>query len=369
MNPNFPYLMRKLFTYSWLVLLSWLPLVAAAQNRPDLVVVAPFTVPTTVQAGGVYTMSAVIKNQGTNGSQFNCIGYYLSADNVWDATDAYLGSSCQALLFPGQSGTCGISATIPALATTGSRYLLLVADPPNAEQESDETNNIVSFALTVTAGSGNLPDLALWRPSLSFGAVPPGGSTGAFTFIFNNGPGAVSNYEIGFYLSADTVFSATTDVFLGLVTGGSLVSSGGGAAGTIHSAPVLTVPASTPPGNYYLVLMADPRNVVAESNETNNSRALPLRVTGTTTATTAATGTSLAAYPNPVARGMAVRLTTSGNSRLEAMCYDQLGRLVSRQLLGGSTPASLDTSALPAGLYLVRVAGDQLHTSFRLQVE
>jgi hypothetical protein len=357
--------MQKLLTYSWLLLLNWLPLVAAAQNKPDLVVVAPFAVPTTVQAGGVYAMSAVIKNQGTNGSQFNCIGYYLSADNVWDATDTYLGSSCQALLLPGQSGTCSISATIPALAAVGSRYLLLVAD-----QESDETNNVVSFALAVTAGSGSLPDLALWRPSLSFGAVPPSGSTGAFTFIFNNGPGAVSGYEIGFYLSADTVFSATSDVFLGLVTGGSLVPSGGGAAGTIHSAPMLTVPAGTPPGAYYLVLMADPRNVVAESNETNNSRALPLRVTGTTTATTAATGTSLAAYPNPVARGTAVRLATSGNGRLEATCYDQLGRLVSQQLVGSNgMPARLDTSELPAGMYWVRLAGEQLHTAFRLQVE
>ncbi len=362
--------MQKIVTYSWLLLLSWLPLVVAAQNKPDLVVVAPFAVPATVQAGGVYAMSAVIKNQGTNGSQFNCIGYYLSADNVWDATDAYLGSSCQSLLLPGQSGTCSISATIPALAAVGSRYLLLVADPPNAEQESDETNNVVSFALAVTAGSGSLPDLALWRPSLSFGAVPPGGSTGAFTFIFNRGTGVVSGYEIGFYLSADTVFSATSDVFLGLVTGGSLVPSGGGAAGTIHSAPMLTVPAGTPPGNYYLVLIADPRNVVAESDETNNSRALPLRVIGTTTATTAATGASLAAYPNPVARGTAVRLATSGNPRMEAACYDQLGRLVSRQVVGGNgTPATFDTSALPAGSYLVRLAGDQLHTTFRLQVE
>lgn len=360
--------MLKLFTYSWLVLLSWLPLAASAQNKPDLVVVAPFTVPTTVQAGGIYPMSAVIKNQGTNGSQFNCIGYYLSADNVWDATDAYLGSSCQSLLFPGQSGTCAISATIPALATAGNRYLLLVADPPNAEQESDETNNVVSFAVTVAAGSGSLPDLELWRPSLSFAAVPPGGSTAAFTFIFNRGPGGVSGYEIGFYLSADTVYSATTDVFLGLVTGSSLVPSGGGAAGTIHSAPVLTVPATTAPGNYYLVLMADPRNVVAENNENNNSRAQPLLVTGTVTATTAANAGE-AMYPNPVARGTAVRLPIGGNSRLEATCYDQLGRLVSRQLVGGSGSASFDTSTLPAGRYLLRLSSDQLHRTYHLQVE
>lgn len=142
----------------WL-LLSWLPLWASAQNKPDLIVEAPFSVPGAVQAGETYSMSAVIKNQGPNGSQFNCIGYYLSADNVWDATDAYLGAACQSLLMSGQSGTCAITGTIPPLTPAGNYYLVLVADPPNAEREADEANNVVSFAVAVTARTSELPDL------------------------------------------------------------------------------------------------------------------------------------------------------------------------------------------------------------------
>ncbi|MET4076083.1 hypothetical protein [Hymenobacter sp. UYCo722] len=93
--------MKKMITRSLLLLLSWLPMLAAAQTRPDLVIVAPFSLPANVLPGGSYPMSAVIKNQGAGGSQFNCIGYYLSADAVWDATDAYLGASCQGLIFTG----------------------------------------------------------------------------------------------------------------------------------------------------------------------------------------------------------------------------------------------------------------------------
>ncbi|MCC3154299.1 CARDB domain-containing protein [Hymenobacter sp. BT770] len=361
--------MKKVLSCALWVLLCWLPYRVQAQVKPDLVIVAPFNIPSNVLSGGIYQMSAVIKNQGTNGSQFNCIGYYLSADNVWDATDAYMGASCQALLFPGQSGTCSVMGTIPPLTATGNYYLLLVADPLNAELELDETNNVVSFSLAVTKGNSALPDLELWRPSISFDAVPAGGSTGAFTFIFNRGPGAVGGYELGFYLSADTVFSAGNDVFLGLVTGGGLVLNNG----TIHSAPVLTVPGSTVPGNYYLLLVADPRNAVAESNENNNSRALALRVTGAITAVTPSAATEMSVYPNPVALGgrLGVYLNGAENGKpLQLAFYDALGREVSlSKSIATGRQVAFDTPDLPAGVYWLRVVGDNATATRRLVIE
>jgi hypothetical protein len=349
-----------------LALLS-LPVAVSAQTRPDLVVVSPFTLPGAVVAGGTYPMSAVVRNQGTGGSQFNCIGYYLSADNTWDATDAFLGSGCQTLLFPGQSGTCSITATIPPLTTAGSRFLLLVADPLNAEQELNETNNVVAFPLTVSAGGNVLPDLELWRPSISFAAVPPGGSTGAFTFINNRGPGGAPAYEIGFYLSADTVFSASTDVFLGLVTGGLSLPSG-----TIHSAPVLPIPPTTVPGNYYLVIMADPRNVVAETNETNNSRALALRITGPLTAIGSAALPALAVYPTLLARGEKLNIVLEAGKRqpVAVEVLDNTGRVVLRHTgPEGAAAVQLETAALPAGLYSVRIRTAAVSVSKRIAIE
>ena len=362
-------LMRKIYTCTLLIVLLWVPSWARAQNKPDLVIKAPFVLPGYALAGGTYPMSAVIANKGTNGSQFNCIGYYLSTDNVWDAADAYLGASCQTLIFPGQSGTCSIMGTIPPFTAPGSYYLVLVADPLNAEQESDETNNVVSFPVAVATGGSVLPDLELWRPSLSFSTVPAGGSTGAFTFIFNRGPGSAGPYEIGFFLSADTVFSASNDVFLGLVTGGSLSTP----SGTIHSAPVLTVPRSTAPGNYYLVLVADPRNVIAESNERNNSRALALRVTGAVTAVAAMASKGVNAYPNPVARGsrITVQLDEGDNDKPAQLTFcDAQGRQVAQYTAAAvGRQVAFDTQGIPAGMYLLRIAGERTNTTRRLVIE
>lgn len=334
----------------------------SAQNRPDLIVVAPFSLPTAVEVGGVYSMSAHIRINGNPGAgaQFNCVGYYLSTNTIWDATDAYLGASCQSLLLAGQSGPTSITATIPPLTTPGSYYLVLVADPLNAELESDETNNVVTFPVQVTQGAPRLPDMELWRPSISFSVVPAGGNTGVFSFIANRGTGAVGACEVGFYLSADTVFSASTDVFMGQITSGNLAGVSNGSTGTltIFSAPVLTVPTATAPGNYYLLLVIDPRNLVAESNESNNSRALRLVVSGPLATAAATWSEAFQVYPNPVANGLqlAVRLRASSKpGRLTLM--DMTGRPVAQQTLQPTqTEASFDTNELPAGIYLLRLA-------------
>ncbi|UOQ72482.1 CARDB domain-containing protein [Hymenobacter cellulosilyticus] len=366
--------MKKLILLLCSVLMVWLPVGAQAQNRPDLVVVAPYSLPTSVVVGGTYTMSATIRVNGNPGAgaQFNCIGYYLSSNTTWDANDAYLGASCQSLLMAGQQGTTSISATIPPLTTTGNYYLVLVADPLNAEQEQDETNNVVSFPVTVGQGTVPLPDLELWRPSLSFSSVAPGGNTGAFSFIFNRGAGSVSGYEIGFYLSTDSVFTAGADVFLSQFNGGSLAGATTGSTGTIFSAPQLLIPLNTVPGKYYLLLVIDPRNVIAETNEQNNSRALPLQVTGTVTATTSPTTAALEVYPNPVAAGQGVNIFFSGQPQPAQMTlYDALGRQVtSHSAMLSGQPLSLATSGLPAGIYTLRVLGPAgLHLTRRVVIE
>ncbi|MET4105359.1 CARDB domain-containing protein [Hymenobacter sp. UYP22] len=352
-------MLKKLLTCGiWVIMMWGLTGYTQAQNRPDLVVQPPVSLPSTVLAGGVYPLSAVIKNQGTNGSQFNCIGYYLSKDAAWDATDTYLGASCQSLLFPGQAGTCAIIATMPLVAS-GAYSLLLVADPLNAEQESDESNNVAAFAVTVTGRAVALPDLELWRPSLSFSTLPAGGQTGVFSFLYNRGEGGAAAHEISFFLSTDTVFSMNSDVQLGTVLMAGLsgtTGTGGTGVGTVFSAPVLPVPAATAPGSYYLIIMIDPRNLLAESNKQNNSRALPLRITGPVTRARAAQDAGVEVYPNPVDyAGCTLRWTHHRIGRVEVL--NGQGRRVATQqcAAAGGAAVQLDTSFWPAGLYTVRL--------------
>ncbi|SDX77392.1 CARDB domain-containing protein [Hymenobacter psychrophilus] len=356
--------MKKcLRSFLWLLILA-LPRQMQAQNLPDLVLVAPFSLPTAVIAGAAYPMSANIRVNGNPGAgaQFNCVGYYLSEDAIWDATDAYLGASCQGLLLAGQSGPTSITGIIPPLTSAGKHYLVLVADPLNAERESNETNNVVSFPVQVTKGGVPMPDLTLLRPSISFSTVPAGGNTGAFAFIINQGLGSANGYEVGFFLSTDTVFSAGTDVFMGQITGGSLGGNiGGGSPSTIFSAPVLPVPQSTVSGTYYLLLVIDPRDLLAESDETNNSRALRLTVTGgPVTATASAANEAVQLYPNPVAAGVPIRVQLGAAARtlVGMTLLDGLGRVVAQKnWRPGQAEATLETESLPAGLYTLRLTG------------
>lgn len=360
--------LRILILQLLLGILLVIPGRAQAQNKPDVVIAPPFTVPSSAVAGSQVFLAATVRNQGSYPAQLSCTGFYLSTNAVWEATDQYLGSVCQNVL-PGQSGVCSATIRLPLVAA-GTYQVLFVADYLNADQELDETNNVSAYPLTITAGAVALPDLALWRPSLSFTTLPAGGSTGVFSFIFNKGGAAAPTHEIGFYLSTDTVFSVATDVLLGVIPNNGLagVSNPDGTSGTvaIFTAPVLTLPVTTAPGSYYLVIMADPRNQVLESDETNNSRALRLRVTGPVTSAKASANTGLEVYPNPADyAGCTLRWAQHRIERVEVM--NGQGRCVATQqvVAPAGSAVQLDTRSWAAGLYTIRLIDTNGETATR----
>ena len=76
-----------------------------------------------------------------------------------------------------------------------------------------------------------------------------------------------------------------------------------------------------------------------------------------------------AVYPNPAAGAATVRFSASGAARLDV--FDALGRRVATLHDGPTRPgltATLDASALPAGLYLVRLRGEGGAVARRLVV-
>jgi hypothetical protein len=77
--------------------------------------------------------------------------------------------------------------------------------------------------------------------------------------------------------------------------------------------------------------------------------------------------TALAAFPNPASDAVTLALTLDRPRSLTATVYDVLGRRVAL-LHEGPLPAgdhrfSFDTSALPAGMYYVRVGGGRVHAT------
>ena len=134
------------------------PVSTTAMNPPpaDLVVTGGLTVtPTTTAPGTDVTVSSyTITNQGgvATNSQIK-IGYYLSTDATITTSDTPLGTLTIAGLNPGASIVIPAEvATIPIATGLGNYFIGVLVDATNLTNESNETNNFKSTALSVVAG-------------------------------------------------------------------------------------------------------------------------------------------------------------------------------------------------------------------------
>jgi subtilase family serine protease len=88
----------------------------------------------------------------------------------------------------------------------------------------------------------------------------------------NQGGGAAPGSTTSYYLSTNGTLDAG-DVLLGTRLVGA-VAAGASASGSTS----LSVPQGTAPGNYYVLAKADGPGDIAETVETNNTRAKSLRI-------------------------------------------------------------------------------------------
>ena len=173
--------------------------------------------------------------------------------------------------------------TIPAATLPGNYYVGILVDPTSGVkgtpwgpisgiEESNESNNFASTPLTVTGW----PDLTITAgPTVKPASVAPGGTVELSPWtVSNRGQGPSGDFEFGFYLATEPVITPL-DMLLGssshtgLAPGESLNWGG----------QVLTIPAATAPGDYYIGLLVDHLFIVTESDETNNDVTRPLTVT------------------------------------------------------------------------------------------
>jgi hypothetical protein len=123
-------------------------------------------------------------------------------------------------------------------------------------------------------------DLVIEEFLLDPDEADPGGTVIAEWGATVDGDGNVTvPFTIGFYLSTDDSIEISSDRLLQRITEpGPLYS------GQLFGTPTaVVIPADTPPGLYYLGLVLDDTNVVAEENEGNNIESDRLTVTGIVT--------------------------------------------------------------------------------------
>jgi subtilase family serine protease len=168
-----------------------------------------------------------------------------------------LGGRAVPALAVGATHAASTALTLPAGVAPGTYYVIARADAEGAVAETNETNNAAFGAVQVG------PDLLL-----SAFAGPSGAGAGGPVTVTdttrNQGGGAAGSSATGLWLSTNPAWDAG-DVFLGSRSVPALAPGGTHAAAT-----VLTIPAGTAPGLYYLLARADNDGAVAETQEGNN---------------------------------------------------------------------------------------------------
>lgn len=232
------------------------------QPQPELVVSAFSASPTSVAPGGNISLIATSKNQGTAASpSITTLTYRLSTDATITSSDTSVCTDSVAALTPG--ATESDSCTVSAPTTTGTYYYGACLTSVSGESS---TSNNCSTAVKVTVSSSSAkPDLVVSALNGSSSAIR--GSTMYFSSVIKN-QGAASanpNYSRAYLSTNKSISTSDTAIW-------ACNHSSGIAAGKTNSCSGSpTVPSKLTPGIYYLGVVADYRNVIAESDESNNT--------------------------------------------------------------------------------------------------
>jgi subtilase family serine protease len=227
-------------------------------TKPDLVITS--ITATSGTPGSNLSFSYTIKNQGSATASDHNTAFYLSTNTTLDSSDTYLGYDFVSSLSAGVSRTESASLALSSSLNGGTYYLFAAADDWNDVGESNENNNVVYKAITITPPAQ--PDLVITSITATSGT--PGSNLNFSYTIKNQGSATASDHKTAFYLSTNTTLDSS-DTYLGY----DFVSSLSAGVSRTESAS-LALSSSLNGGTYYLFAAADDWDDVSESNENNN---------------------------------------------------------------------------------------------------
>src|SRR3990172_3106949 len=330
--------------------------------------VSALVLPAAAGAGDTITATDTTANYGAGTAPGSVTAYYLSSNAAWDSGDIPLGSRTVPELSAGAANQGSASITIPPATPGGTWYIIAKADAYNAVTETNEANNTRAGSIAITG-----PDLTI--TAVDAPSTAQAGDTITITDTTANiGMGTSGASTTSFYLSTNTTYD-NADVLLGSTTVGPL-SAGANSQGTTS----VTIPAGIAVGTYYIIAMADAAGTVAETNETNNTKATSaikigaeligsdLTVTTVTAPTAAAAGgpitvagTTTNNRPGTVAAST-TRFYLSADPSLDGSDVALNGsRQVPALAAGGSssgTTSALIPTGTPSGSYYVIAKAD-----------
>lgn len=245
------------------------PTILSLPAGPDLVVDV-VTADLSATVGGNINVSTTIRNQGAAGAGAFRAGFYYSTDATITTADVFSGSICNFAIGmgAGNSSICAGTIGVPGGLPPGMYYVGVVVDDELQVGESNEANNFRAAASQTTINAVAGPDLVVETMT-----APANGTIGSTinitSSVRNQGVATGSSFRVTFWYSADATITAG-DTFSG---SGCVFSSGLGANATATCNGPISVPGGLTPGAWFVGAIVDDLSQVAETNESNNTRA------------------------------------------------------------------------------------------------
>jgi subtilase family serine protease len=232
----------------------------------DLIMSAASTTATTLAAGANFTLSNTAKNQGGSSAGTFTVAFHLSTDTTYGNGDDVVITQTRvvSMLAIGGTSTASTTLTVPASTTPGPYYVCATADSGNTVPEGDETNNSLCTGTPIQVSG---PDLIMTAVTPNSGTVNQGATLSVTNTAQNQGLLSAGSFRVAFRLSLNTTYGDGDDVAITATRSVTSLAAGANSTGTTS----LTVPTTTPPGNYYVCAMADSLSAVSELDEANNT--------------------------------------------------------------------------------------------------
>ena len=226
------------------------------QDQPDLVVATSSVSNSSPVAGAGFTLSAMVRNDGTEAAAATTVRYYRSTDATITTSDTAVGTEAVAGL--AASGSSSKSVDLTAPTSPGTYYYGACVDA--VAGESDTTNNCSTSVQVTVPGSAGQPDLTVGAPSVSNNSPAAGASFTLSATVNNVGGGDTAATTVRYYRSTDATIT-TSDTAVGTEAVAGLAASGSSSKSVDLTAPTI-------PGTYYYGACVDA--VAGESDTTNN---------------------------------------------------------------------------------------------------
>ena len=227
-------------------------------SAPDLAVSSPSASDTSPSAGGSFTLSATVRNDGDAEAPATTLRYYRSTNSTISTHDTEVGTDPVSAL--PASGTSPESIQLTAPSSAGTYYYGACVDPVSGEFN---TYPGCSVAVTVTVGGDATPaepDLVVESASVSDDSPDAGASFTLRATVRNRGGGQSASTTLRYYRSSNATISRS-DTQVG-------TDSVGGLPASRTSAESISLTAPSSPGTYYYGACVD--SVAGESDTGNN---------------------------------------------------------------------------------------------------